>query len=53
MDHCDIAAIDGQREEDRSVVVSEEGPHLVGICSVVSSSRDYNGRPCAIWYIAA
>ena len=41
--NSDIAAISSQREEDRSVVKSEEGPHLIGICIVVDSSRKLNG----------
>ena len=42
--NSDIAAISNQREEDRSVVESEEGPHLIRIFIVVDSSRKPNGR---------
>ena len=42
--NSDIAAISSQREEDRSVVESEKGPHLIGISIVVGISRKPNGR---------
>ena len=48
MDGGAIASIHCQREEDGSIVVSEEGPHNAGISGVVSFSRDGNGRACAV-----